>query len=30
VVEGNPLDDIDNVRNLRLVFKEGVIVSDKR
>jgi imidazolonepropionase-like amidohydrolase len=30
VVDGNPLDDIDNVRKLRLVFKAGVIVSDKR
>src|SRR6516162_1328079 len=30
VVDGNPLDDIQNVRRLRLVFKEGVIVSDKR
>ena len=30
VVDGNPLEDIDNVRKLRLVFKDGVIVSDKR
>jgi imidazolonepropionase-like amidohydrolase len=30
VVQGNPLDDIDNVRRLLLVLKEGVIVSDKR
>jgi imidazolonepropionase-like amidohydrolase len=30
VVDGNPLDDIDNVRRLRLVFKDGVVVSDKR
>jgi len=30
VVDGNPLDDIQNVRRLRLVLKEGVIVSDKR
>lgn len=30
VVEGNPLDDIQNVRRLQLVLKEGVIVSDKR
>ena len=30
VVGGNPLDDINNVRKLQLVFKEGVVVSDKR
>ena len=30
VVDGNPLEDIQNVRRLQLVFKEGVIVSDKR
>jgi imidazolonepropionase-like amidohydrolase len=30
VVDGNPLEDIQNVRRLRLVLKEGVIVSDKR
>ena len=30
VVGGNPLDDIQNVRRLKLVFKEGVVVSDKR
>lgn len=30
VVGANPLDDIDNVRQLQLVFKEGRIVSDKR
>jgi len=30
VVEGNPLEDIQNVRRLQLVLKEGVIVSDKR
>jgi imidazolonepropionase-like amidohydrolase len=30
VVGGNPLDDIQNVRKLRLVLKEGVVVSDKR
>jgi len=30
VVGGNPLDDINNVRKLQLVFKEGRIVSDKR
>jgi imidazolonepropionase-like amidohydrolase len=30
VVGGNPLDDIQNVRKLQLVLKEGVVVSDKR
>ena len=30
VVGANPLDDIDNVRKLELVLKEGRIVSDKR
>jgi len=30
VVGANPLDDIANLRQLRLVFKEGRIVSDKR
>ena len=30
VVGANPLDDIDNVRKLLLVLKEGRIVSDKR
>jgi imidazolonepropionase-like amidohydrolase len=30
VVGGNPLEDIQNVRQLRLVLKEGVVVSDKR
>ena len=30
VVGGNPLDDIQNVRQLKLVLKEGVVVSDKR
>ena len=30
VVGGNPLDDIQNVRQLKLVLKEGVIVSDRR
>ncbi len=30
VVSGNPLDDIQNVRQLKLVMKEGVIVSDRR
>lgn len=30
VVGGNPLEDIHNVRKLRLVLKEGVVVSDKR
>ena len=30
VVGGNPLDDMQNVRRLRLVLKDGRIVSDKR
>ena len=30
VVAANPLEDIDNVRRLLLVLKEGRIVSDKR
>jgi imidazolonepropionase-like amidohydrolase len=30
VVGDNPLEAIDNVRQLRLVFKEGRVVSDKR
>jgi imidazolonepropionase-like amidohydrolase len=30
VVGANPLADINNVRDLRLVFKDGLIVSDKR
>ena len=30
VVGANPLKDINNVRQLRLVFKDGEIVSDKR
>ena len=30
VVAANPLEDIDNVRSLLLVLKEGRIVSDKR
>jgi imidazolonepropionase-like amidohydrolase len=30
VVGANPLDDINNVRQLQLVLKEGKIVSDKR
>jgi imidazolonepropionase-like amidohydrolase len=30
VVDGNPLDDIHNLRRLLLVLKEGRIVSDKR
>jgi imidazolonepropionase-like amidohydrolase len=30
VVAANPLENIDNVRKLQLVFKEGRIVSDKR
>ncbi len=29
-VEGNPLDDIENLGNLLLVLKEGKVVSDKR
>jgi imidazolonepropionase-like amidohydrolase len=29
-VGANPLADINNVRDLRLVFKDGLIVSDKR
>ena len=29
-VAENPLDDVANVRKLRLVFKEGRVVSDKR
>jgi imidazolonepropionase-like amidohydrolase len=29
-VGSNPLADIDNVRDLRLVLKEGRVVSDKR
>jgi hypothetical protein len=30
VVGGNPLEDIQNVRQLKLVLKEGVVVCDKR
>jgi imidazolonepropionase-like amidohydrolase len=30
VVGANPLEDINNVRQLRLVLKEGRVVSDKR
>jgi imidazolonepropionase-like amidohydrolase len=30
VVGGNPLEDINNVRRLQLVFKDGRVVSDKR
>ncbi len=30
VVGGNPLEDIQNVQKLKLVLKEGVVVSDKR
>ena len=30
VVGANPLADINNVRKLQLVFKDGKIVSDKR
>jgi imidazolonepropionase-like amidohydrolase len=30
VVAANPLDDINNVRKLLLVLKEGAVVSDKR
>jgi imidazolonepropionase-like amidohydrolase len=30
VVRDNPLDDIDNVRTLELVFKEGRLVADHR
>lgn len=30
VVGGNPLEDINNVRRLQLVLKEGQIVADKR
>ena len=30
VVGGNPLEDINNVRRLQMVFKDGVLVSDKR
>jgi imidazolonepropionase-like amidohydrolase len=30
VVAGNPLEDINQVRRLRLVLKDGRVVSDKR
>ena len=30
VVGKNPLDDIDNVRDLKMVFKEGGVVADHR
>ncbi len=30
VVAGNPLDDIENLRNLQLVFKDGALVADHR
>ena len=30
VVDGNPLDDIDNLRRLRLVLKEGTVVAHHR
>ena len=30
VVAANPLEDINNVRRLQLVLKEGRVVSDKR
>ena len=30
VVGGNPLEDINNVRRLQLVLKDGRVVSDKR
>ena len=30
VVGANPLENVDHVRQLRLVFKEGRVVSDKR
>jgi len=30
VVADNPLANIDNVRKLQLVFKDGRVVSDKR
>ena len=30
VVGANPLEDVQNVRKLQLVLKEGVVVSDKR
>jgi len=30
VIGGNPLEDVNNVRRLQLVFKDGNIVTDKR
>ena len=30
VVAANPLEDINNVRRLQLVLKEGRVISDKR
>jgi imidazolonepropionase-like amidohydrolase len=30
VVRANPLEDINNVRQLQLVLKDGRVVSDKR
>jgi imidazolonepropionase-like amidohydrolase len=30
VVRGNPLDDVDHLRELELVFKAGRIVADHR
>ena len=30
VVRQNPLEDIDNLRSLEMVFKEGVLVADHR
>jgi len=30
VVDGNPLDNIENIRNLELVIKEGRVVADHR
>ena len=30
VVGDNPLADVENVRKLQLVIKDGVVVSDKR
>ena len=30
MVGGNPLEDINNVRRLQLVLKDGRVVSDKR
>ena len=30
VVGGNPLDDVENLADLRLVVKEGRVVADRR